>query len=166
MTSDHESASEVASALDNFFLVPLPVAEAWPILSDIARIAPCIPGVELTEIIDDKTYRGTLSVGLGPVTLPFAGMVRLEELDPVTCTARVSAEGEDAKDNGGAHATASFKVEEADGGCKVLVHTDLALSGDLAEMGRGSVMIQAAAAHMVRQFADNLCAQIASGGRS
>jgi carbon monoxide dehydrogenase subunit G len=65
------------------------------------------PGVELTEVVDDKTYRGKISVQLGPVALAFAGVVKLEELDPVNHTARVKAHGADANDDGDAHASGS-----------------------------------------------------------
>ena len=74
MTSDHETA-KVTDRLDNSFEVPLPPAEAWPILLDIGRIAPFIPGVELTNVVDEKTYRGRISVRLGPTALVFSGVV-------------------------------------------------------------------------------------------
>ena len=64
---------------DNSFEVPLPPAEAWPLLMDIKRIAPCMPGAELTEVVDDKTYNGKIGVRLGPVALTFAGTVAFEE---------------------------------------------------------------------------------------
>jgi uncharacterized protein len=60
---------------DNSFEVPLPPAEAWPVLMDIKRIAPCMPGAELTEVVDDKTYKGKIGVRLGPVALTFTGTV-------------------------------------------------------------------------------------------
>ena len=60
---------------DNSFEVPLPPAEAWAVLMDIRRIAPCMPGAELTDVVDDKTYKGKIAVRLGPVSLAFAGMV-------------------------------------------------------------------------------------------
>ena len=148
---------------DNSFEVPLPPAEAWPVLMDIRRIAPCMPGAELTEVVDDKTYKGRIAVRLGPVALAFAGVVTFEELDNVNRRARVKAQGTDAKGRGGANATASFRLEPAATGSKVLVHTDLALSGAVAQYGRGVGMIQATAAQIMNQFADNLKAQLAAG---
>ena len=147
---------------DNSFEVPLPPAEAWPVLMDIRRIAPCMPGAELTEVVDDKTYRGRIAVRLGPVALAFAGVIRFDELDNANHTARVSAQGSDAKGRGGANATAAFRLEPAAGGSKVLVHTDLALSGAVAQYGRGVGMIQATAAQIINQFAGNLKAQLAA----
>ena len=128
---------------------------------DIQRIAPCMPGAELTAIVDDKTYKGKIAVRLGPVSLSFAGLVVFEEIDDVNHRARVKAQGSDAKGRGGANATAAFRLEPAGAGSKVLVHTDLALSGAVAQYGRGVGMIQATAAQIMTQFANNLKAQLA-----
>lgn len=147
---------------DNSFEVPLPPAEAWNVLMDIRRIAPCMPGAELTEVIDAKTYKGRIAVRLGPVALAFAGTVMFEDIDDAGQKARIKAQGTDAKGRGGANATASFRLEPAGEGSRVLVHTDLALSGSVAQYGRGVGMIQATAAQIMRQFADNLKAQLAS----
>jgi uncharacterized protein len=147
---------------DNSFEVPLPPDQAWPVLMDIRRIAPCMPGAELTEVVDEKTYKGKIGVRLGPVALTFAGTVTFEEVDNANHSARVKAQGTDAKGRGGANATASFRVEPAAGGSKVLVHTDLALSGSVAQYGRGVGMIQATAAQIINQFAGNLKAQLAA----
>src|SRR5881396_3876525 len=75
---------------DNSFEVPLPPAEAWKVLLDIERIAPCMPGAELTEVVGKDTYKGKIGVRLGPVALTFAGIVKLEEIDDANHTARVS----------------------------------------------------------------------------
>ena len=145
---------------DNSFDVPLRPAEAWPLLMDIRRIAPCMPGAEVTEVVDDTTYKGRIAVRLGPVALAFAGVIKLEALDGVNHTARVKAQGSDAKGRGAANATASFRLEPAGSGSKVLVHTDLALSGAVAQYGRGVGIIQATAAQIMSQFAANLKSQI------
>jgi carbon monoxide dehydrogenase subunit G len=145
---------------DNSFEVPLRPAEAWPLLIDIARIAPCMPGAEVTEVVDDTTYKGRIAVRLGPVALAFAGVIKFEELDGVNYKARVRAQGSDAKGRGAANATASFRLEPAGSGSKVLVHTDLALSGAVAQYGRGVGIIQATAASIMSQFAANLKSQI------
>ena len=145
---------------DNSFEVPLPPAQAWPVLMDIKRIAPCMPGAELTEVVDDKTYKGKIGVRLGPVALTFAGTVTFEEIDDTNHRARVKAQGTDAKGRGGANAAASFRLEPAGTGSTVLVHTDLTLSGAVAQYGRGVGMIQATAAQIINQFAGNLKAQL------
>jgi hypothetical protein len=147
---------------DNAFEVPLPPAQAWPVLMDIARIAPCMPGAQLTEVVGPETYKGNIAVRLGPVALTFAGLVKFEEIDDANRTARVKAQGTDAKGRGGANAAASFRLEPAGAGSKVVVHTDLTLSGAVAQYGRGVGMIQATAGQLMKQFADNLKKQLAA----
>ena len=98
---------------------------------------------------------------LGPVALTFAGVVTFEEIDDVNHSAKVRAQGTDAKGRGSAQAKATFKLEPAAGGSKVLVHTDLTLSGAVAQYGRGVGMIQATATAIMNQFANALKAQIA-----
>jgi uncharacterized protein len=146
---------------DNSFEVPLPVDDAWKVLMDIRRIAPCMPGAELTEVVDDRTYKGKIGVRLGPVALAFAGTVKFDEIDDAAHTARVAAQGSDAKGRGAANATASFHLEPAGSGTKVLVHTNLTLSGAVAQYGRGVGIIQITAGQIITQFANNLKAQLA-----
>jgi carbon monoxide dehydrogenase subunit G len=146
---------------DNSFEVPLPPGEAWKVLMDIRRIAPCMPGAELTDTVDDRTYKGRIGVRLGPVALTFAGTIKFEDIDAAGHTARVAAQGSDAKGRGAANAVAAFRLEPAGGGTKVLVHTNLSLSGAVAQYGRGVGIIQLTAAQIVSQFADNLKAQLA-----
>jgi carbon monoxide dehydrogenase subunit G len=138
---------------DNSFEVPLPPAEAWKVLLDIERIAPCMPGAELTEVLGDNRYKGKIAVRLGPVALTFAGIVKFEDIDNTNRTARVSAQGSDAKGRGGANAASVFRLEPSGSGSKVLVHTDLTLSGAVAQYGRGVGIIQATAAQLMNQFA-------------
>jgi uncharacterized protein len=146
---------------DNSFDVPLAPAKAWALLMDIPRIAPCMPGAELTEIVDPQNFKGKIAVRLGPVALTFDGRIAFEHVDDVNHTARVKAQGSDAKGRGAANATAVFRIEPAAAGAKVLIHTDLTLSGAVAQYGRGAGMIQATAAQLVGQFAGNLRAQLA-----
>jgi uncharacterized protein len=146
---------------DNSFEVPLPPGQAWPVLMDIRRIAPCMPGAELTAVLDDTTYKGKISVRLGPVALAFAGTVKFEEIDNANHRARVRAQGADDKGRGAAQAAAMFRLEPSAGGSKVAVHTDLSLSGAVAQYGRGVGMIQATAAALISQFASNLKAELA-----
>jgi carbon monoxide dehydrogenase subunit G len=146
---------------DNSFEVPLPVDETWKLLMDIRRIAPCLPGAELSEVIDDRTYKGKVGVRLGPVSLAFAGTVKFDEIDDAAHRAKISAQGSDAKGRGAANATATFHLEPVTGGSKVLVHTHLTLSGAVAQYGRGVGIIQITAAQIITQFANNLKAQFA-----
>ena len=150
---------------DNSFEVPLPPAQAWPVLMNVRGIAPCMPGAQLTDVVDDKTYKGNISVRLGPVALTFAGVVTFEEIDNANYSARVRAQGNDAKGRGSAQAKATFRLEPSATGSKVLVHTDLTLSGAVAQYGRGVGMIQATASALMNQFANALKKQLARAGR-
>jgi uncharacterized protein len=144
---------------DNSFDVPLAPAQAWSVLMDVPRIAPCMPGAELTEVVDPQNFGGKISVRLGPVSLTFAGRVQIDSIDETNHSARVKAQGSDAKGRGSANATATFRIEPAGTGSKVLIHTDLMLSGAVAQYGRGVGMIQATAGQIINQFAGNLRAQ-------
>jgi uncharacterized protein len=146
---------------DNSFDVPLPPERAWALLMDIPRIAPCMPGAELSEVVDAQNYKGKIAVRLGPVALAFAGRVEIDAIDNANHSARVKAQGSDAKGRGAANATASFRIEPAGDGSRVLIHTDLMLSGAVAQYGRGVGMIQATAAQIIGQFAGNLRSQLA-----
>lgn len=146
---------------DNSFDVPLAPQEAWNVLMDIPRIARCMPGAELTEAVDAQNFRGKISVRLGPVALAFAGRVQLEDLDEASHSARVKAQGNDAKGRGAANATARFHIEPAGDGSRVMIHTDLTLSGAVAQYGRGVGIIQGTAAQIISQFAANLRKQLA-----
>ncbi len=145
---------------DNAFDVPLPPAQAWRVLMDIERIAPCMPGAELTAKVDERTYKGKVGVRLGPVALSFAGTATFEDIDDAAQTAQVKAAGTDAKGRGGASAVVGFRLEPIEAGSRVLIHTNLTLSGSVAQYGRGAGMIQEVAAQLIRQFAGNLQALI------
>jgi len=151
---------------DNSFDVPLPPERAWAVLMDIPRIAPCMPGAELSEVVDAQNYKGKIAVRLGPVALAFAGRVQIDAIDDTNRSARVKAQGSDAKGRGAANATATFHIEPAGGGSRVLIHTELMLSGAVAQYGRGVGMIQTTAAQIIGQFAGNLRAQLAREGAS
>ena len=145
---------------DSSFDVPLPPDQAWKTLMDIERITPCMPGAELTEMVDDKTFKGKVSVRLGPVALTFQGTASFEDIDHDARTASVKAQGADAKGRGGANADVAFHLEPSDTGSTVKIHTDLQLSGSVAQYGRGAGMIQDLASQIIGQFAKNLAAQI------
>ncbi len=145
---------------DNSFDVPLSPAQAWAVLMDIRRVAPCMPGAALTEVIDAQNFRGKIAVRLGPVALAFAGRVQFEDVDDTNHSARVKAQGSDDKGRGSANATATFRIEPADIGSRVFIHTDLMLSGAVAQYGRGVGMIQATASQIIGQFASNLRVQL------
>ena len=157
-----EGEREVRDEFDNSFDVPLTPTQAWPILSDIRRIAPHIPGVKLTDVQDERTYKGTISVPLGPVALTFASSAKLEEIDPINHTARLQAQGTGAEGRGRVQGTLSFRLEPSNGGSRVQVHTDLVLSGAAAPYGKDVEVVKATAAQVMAEFATNLRAAVLS----
>jgi hypothetical protein len=146
---------------DNTLEVPLPLADAWKVLLDIKRVATCIPGAELTEVVDENTYKGKVFIRLGPVALTLAGHAKFEEIDHALHKARVRAQGADPKGRGSSDSVIDFRLEPADSGTRVLIHTDVKLSGSIAQYGRGSGMIQSFASQLIGQFGESLKAQLA-----
>ena len=142
--------------ISNSFDIPLPPDQAWPLLMDVPRIAPCLPGAELLEALPDNAYKGKVSVRLGPVSLAFAGTAKFEHIDAVARTARLKAQGADQKGRGSAAAKVVFALVAVDGGTRVHVETDLNLSGAVAQYGRAAGMLQEVAQQIIGQFAGNL----------
>ena len=151
---------------DNTLDVPLPPAEAWTLLLDIKRIATCIPGAELTEVVDDATYKGKVAVRLGPVALSLVGQARFEQIDHANRHARVKAQGSDTKGRGSTDSVIDFRIEPAGAGSKVVIHTNVTLSGAIAQYGRGAGMIQSFASQVIGQFGDALKVQLAASQSS
>lgn len=154
------NTKEADLEFDNSFEVPLGADETWALLTDIERIAPCVPGAELTEVVDENTYKGKIAVRLGPVALTFAGEARFESLDDAAHSARLKAQGTDARGRGGAHADVTFHLEPGEAGTRVLIHTDLRLSGSVAQYGRGAGMVEDLSQRIIDQFADNLATSV------
>jgi len=146
---------------DNILEVPLPPAEAWKVLLDVRRVAACIPGAELTEVVDERTYKGKVALRIGPVALSLAGQAKLEEVDEARYRARLRTQGSDTRGRGGSDSIMEFTLEPAGAGTKVAIHSDVRLSGSIAQYGRGSGMIQNVAAQLIDQFGEALKAQIA-----
>ena len=163
LTSPNQTIREAAAdEFDNSFEVPLPPAAAWTVLSDIQRIARCVPGVELTDVVDNDTYQGKISVPLGPLALTFALWAKFEAIDPVNRTARLKAQGPDVKDQSGADCTLSFRLEPASpgSGSRVLVHSYVVLSGTAAQFARKEGLVHSTAEKIINQFAANLRNQL------
>ena len=152
--------------LQNALEVPLAPSEAWDLLLDIEKIAPCLPGTVITEIVDDRTYKGEVAVRLGPVALTFQGRASFEDIDNEGHRARIKAQGADSKGRGGANADVEFHLMPAEGGSKVVIETDLNLSGSIAQYGRGVGIIQATSEQLIGEFAKNLRAQLSQSASS
>jgi carbon monoxide dehydrogenase subunit G len=150
--------------LEYQFIVPTDLETAWTVLTDIPRIAPCLPGVTLREEIGEQAWCGEAKVRVGPVSLTFAGEAAIVETDATAHVARVTAKGADAKGRGQARAEVAFALAEIDGATRVTVTSDLALSGAIAQYGRASGLIDAIAEQLIAEFVENLAAQLAVPG--
>lgn len=153
--------------IDNKIEIPLPLEKAWPLLLDVPRIAPCVPGAELTEILGENRYRGRASIKIGPLLLEFAGEAELVEVDASQHTARILAKGDDVKNRGNASADVFIRLSELDSGrTSVEIATDLNLVGTIAQYGRASGLVRQIAQEVINQFARNLSQLQASSGSS
>lgn len=146
--------------IENNFVVPLSVPEAWAVLLDVKRVISCMPGAELTEVLDERTFRVLLKAKLGPVALAFKGTGKLEEVDEAARGMRIKASGNETSGRGGAQAEIIVNLTAASEGTSVKLATDLALTGAVAQYGRGLGMIQDVSKHLIGQFAENLRVQI------
>ena len=142
--------------LEQSFDVDAPLATVWAALIDVQRVAPCLPGAEVTDAGDDGTYHGTFSVKLGPATAAYRGQLKIEEADEATHRATMRASGTDKRGQGGAKALmVSTLSETATGGTHVEVETDFTITGRLASFSRGG-MIQDISNRLLGEFADCL----------
>jgi len=140
--------------ISNEFTVSVPVEEAWKIMLDLERIAPCLPGASIQESEGDGSYKGTMKVKIGPITANYKGTVKFEETDEESHRAVMKATGRDARGQGTASATITSKLEGQGDETKVNVDTEMHLTGRAAQFGRG--IAQDVAEKMLGQFADCL----------
>jgi carbon monoxide dehydrogenase subunit G len=125
--------------LVNDFTVDVPVGEAWTTLTDVERIAPCLPGAQLQEIEGD-VYRGIVKVKVGPILAQFKGQATFVEKDEANHRAVLKAEGRDTTGKGNAAALITARLEpQSDDATKVTVTTDLTITGKVAQFGRGAL---------------------------
>lgn len=130
----------MAIEIEKSFHVDAPIERVWAFLIDPERVASCLPGAEITEQVDDDTYKGTMKVKLGPVSAKYNGRLRFERLDEASRTAELSGGGEDTKGKGGAQMKMTSRLEEADGGgTDVHVTSNVDVTGMLAQFGRGMI---------------------------
>jgi len=146
--------------LNHDFTVPVPVADAWRILTDVERIAPCLPGAELQEVEGD-TYRGVVKVKVGPIQAQFKGQASFVERDDNAHKAVLKGEGRDTGGKGNASALITAQLTaESDSSTKVVVTTDLSITGKVAQFGRGAMAD--VSDKLLGQFVENLNQLIAS----
>jgi carbon monoxide dehydrogenase subunit G len=145
------------------FTVTAPPAEVWNLLLDVERVAPCMPGAELTEVVDDRTWKGRVRMKIGPVTMNYAGQVFMTERDDENMRVTLRAEASELSGKGNAAATVRARVEETpEGGSHVSIVQTLALSGAAAQFG--GRMIGDVSAHLTKQFAECLSAKLGGDG--
>ena len=150
--------------IDNSFAVGLPVDDAWKVLLDIERIAPCIPGAELEEVTDDE-YRGVVKVKLGAITAQYAGAVSFSEIDEAARRVVLRAQGTETKGQGKAAATVTASLRPAgDDRTQVSVETDLTISGRIAQFGRG--VLADVSAKLLGEFARCLEHRVVATGQA
>jgi len=139
--------------LINAFDVSVPVDTAWNVLTDVERIAPCLPGAQLQEIEGDE-YRGVVKVKVGPIQAQYKGKATFVERDDVAHRAVLEASGRDTRGQGNASATITAQLEPSGTGTHVTVTTDLTVTGKVAQFGRG--VMADVSAKLLGQFVDNL----------
>jgi uncharacterized protein len=153
----NESAARME--IKNSFEVPVGIDRAWDVLTDVRQVAACMPGAELTDEVDDGSYRGNVKVKVGPIALSFAGDARFVELDEVAKRMRMRAKGKELRGRGAAEATVTSQLIANGNATTVDITTEIQLSGSVAQYGRN--MISDVSSHLVGQFADCLAVQVA-----
>jgi carbon monoxide dehydrogenase subunit G len=144
--------------LENSFEAPAPPDAAWALLLDVPRVVPCMPGAELTEVVDDSNWKAKIAVKLGPVSLTFGTDVKLEEADEAARKVTLSADGRELRGRGAARATVESSLTSVNGGTRVDIATDLHLTGPAAQYGRG--LVADVSSQLIGRFADCLKAQL------
>lgn len=147
--------------LSNTFTVNLPVEDTWKVLTDLERVAPCLPGAALLGVEGDA-YRGAVKIKVGPVSAQYQGIARFVEKDDQAYRAVIRAEGKDVGGQGNAAATVTATLTQQGEGTKVDVRTDLALSGRVAQFGRG--VIADVSNKLLGQFVRRLEDEFAAAG--
>jgi uncharacterized protein len=152
----------VGIKVENDFVIPAPVENAWKVLIDVPRVVPCMPGSAVTEEIDAEHFRATARIKVGPVELQFRGEGEFFDVDPAAHSAKLRAKGSDAKGRGSFQAEMAFVLTAQGEETRAVVNTDITLSGSVAQYGRGSGLIKEITNQLTAQFAANLSALIAA----
>jgi carbon monoxide dehydrogenase subunit G len=146
--------------IEDQFHVDVPVEEAWKVLLDVERIAPCMPGAQLQEIEGDE-YRGIVKIKVGPITAQYKGAARIVETDEAVHKVVLKADGRDTRGQGNASATVTATLTADGGGTLVHIDTDLNITGKVAQFGRG--VMADVSSKLLGQFATNLERDVLSG---
>jgi carbon monoxide dehydrogenase subunit G len=151
-----------AMLIENGFTVQAPADDLWRHLLDVERIVPCMPGAELTEVIDERRWKGTLHATFGPVSMAFAGTVTMEVRDDAAHRVVLKAAGREQKGKGAANARVTAWLEPAHepGSTALQMQADVTLSGAAAQLSRG--LLPEISKKLTQQFADCLQAGMAA----
>jgi len=147
--------------LQHTFTVPLGIEEAWTAFNDLEGIAPCFPGATITSVEGDE-FTGAAKVKLGPISLQYTGKGRWTSRDAAAYRAVIEASGKDKRGNGTAAATITAHLEPEGSGTRVVVDTDLRITGRPAQFGRG--VIQDVGNKLLGQFASCLSERMGQPG--
>ena len=123
--------------IENQFPVAAPPDTVFAFLVDINRVVGCMPGAELSEVVDPTTFKGKVKIKVGPVTVAYAGTARITDRDEAARTATLEGEGRETTGPGNARAKANMRVEASGAGSTVTVSTDFTVAGRVAQFGRG-----------------------------
>ncbi len=148
--------------LEQTFKVEAPIDKVWEALIDVERVAPCLPGAEITESDDSGTYKGNFTVKLGPTTAAYRGELQMESVDEASRTVTMKASGQDKRGQGGAKATIVSVMREEGGATAVDTTTDFTITGRLARFGRGG-MIKDISNKLLKDFSACLAENIEGG---
>ena len=150
--------------LEQSFEVAAPLDRVWAVLIDVERVAPCLPGADISGRNEDGSYNGTFRVKIGPTAAAYAGKLEMESVDEAAHTATMQAQGTDRRGQGGAKATIVSSAKETGSGQTVVeVSTDYSITGRLARFGRGG-MIEEIGNRLLTEFAASLQAMLAGPG--
>jgi hypothetical protein len=140
--------------IENEFTVADNPQHVWEYLLDVERIAPCMPGAEITELVDDRTWKGRMNMKFGPVALTFAGQVTMQDRDDDAHRVVLAAKGMEQKGKGAATANVTSWLEPDANGTKVKMQADITLTGTVAQLSRG--LIPEVSKKLTAQFAECL----------
>ncbi|MGV0687118.1 SRPBCC family protein [Mycolicibacterium thermoresistibile] len=145
--------------LINEFRVPVPAEQAWDVLTDVERIAPCIPGATLLSV-DGDDFTGQVKVKVGPITVQYKGKASFEQKDTAARRAVIRANGKETRGQGNAAAVVTAELKEEGDSTLCILTTDLTISGKAAQFGRG--VLADVAGKLIGQFAERLEADVLS----
>ncbi|QBI21772.1 hypothetical protein ER308_20900 [Egibacter rhizosphaerae] len=144
--------------LEHSFTVPVGIDDAWEVLLDVERVAPCMPGATLTEVREDD-FSGRVKVKVGPMQLTYKGTASFTETDSQAYRAQLTAKGQETRGSGTASATVTAQLTDQGGQTDVQVTTDLSVTGRPAQFGRG--VMSEVGDKLLSQFADCLAERLA-----